>query len=383
MQNQSTHIPRIDVLRAGAILVVFSFHFYSAVFGSLAYTWNGPWYHWVDSPSLLGIASRLTMLNGTLGVYLFFVISGLCIRLSQLSTSNFSLWHFYWRRFWRIYPPYLLALLICIAVQHTSDLRDIIAHLFLIHNFTLPYFISINTPFWSLALEFQVYLMYPLLLLMHERLGRNATAAILFALSVGSNIVGGETFRRVLQLPASFEIARQMPTLLWFTWYTGFLLADVIVARRHPTPASRIVLVAGIILVPVVRLYHPMAIFAPVVSGVTLALLVWEYLCSKPRLVPLSRGLAWLGICSYSFYLYFDQLIRPALNFLTATLHIPTRQSLFLIGYPVTLLFIFAISYAAYFFVEKGSILIGRALYIRIPAASHSRSEIRRENPQS
>lgn len=361
--SQANHIPRIDVLRAIAILLVFSSHFAALVYGSPGYRWNGIWYQWMDSPSLITKVFRLTIFDGGLGVCLFFVISGLCIRLSHLAVSRFSIPYFYWRRFWRIYPSYFVALVLFVLLQRYGNTRDILQHAFLVHNLSPQYFYSINGPFWSLALEVQVYLLYPLLLVLHNRLGPILTSALLALLSAVSSALGGETVRHLFHLPDSFEAARQLPTLLWFTWYAGFLVADVFVANLAPTIVTRIVLVSAILLLPLVRLCRPLVSLEQPLIGIILALAVWEYLKSRSHFSMPARYIALLGICSYSFYLYFDQLINPTFTQVVRFSRISSPALFFVIGYPLTILVIFAFSYLAYLTIERGSVAIGQLLH--------------------
>jgi peptidoglycan/LPS O-acetylase OafA/YrhL len=365
MQDQLNRIARIDVLRAIAILIVFSDHFYVATHGQIGYAWHGSWFQWADSPSPMVKIFRCTIFDGAWGVSLFFVISGLCIRLSHLAAREFTIAHFYWRRFWRIYPSYLLALALFVTVQQYRNISDILCHVFLVHNCSISYFFSINRPFWSLALEVQVYLLYPLLLLMHSRWGAVRTAIVLFGLSAASAVIGGERFCALLGLPV-LKLAWQLPMRLWFTWYAGFLLAEMISSNIRPSRRSRLILIIAILLFPLVRLYRPLMTIETPVAGIILALLALEYLNASPRFRPIGGYLACLGICSYSFYLYFDQLTGPVLHAVSNYGHISSFAVLCGVGYPVTLLIIFIFSYVAYRIVEMGSISIGRILYARL-----------------
>lgn len=71
----------------------------------------------VQAPGLDGMARRVVVTilgNLNLGVPLFFVISGYCILASADGhrRSGRTSWHFLWRRFRRIYPPYWGSLLV-------------------------------------------------------------------------------------------------------------------------------------------------------------------------------------------------------------------------------------------------------------------------------
>jgi len=167
------HIPRLDVLRAVAILLVFAFH-YAGVWGpafalSAAHASKGEPVSAVNA-FLFGISAL-----GTSGVPLFFVISGFCIHLSVLRRRKaFQVGDFFWRRFLRIYPAYFGALaffsvLGLFKILNSLNLKMFLAHLFLVHNlFNHQILLSINAPFWSLAVECQFYLLYPLLLVLRR-----------------------------------------------------------------------------------------------------------------------------------------------------------------------------------------------------------------------
>jgi peptidoglycan/LPS O-acetylase OafA/YrhL len=163
------HLAKVDVLRAVAILLVFSSHFEAGVMGPWQPHWQGMWAVADRQLNPLEAVLNATIFNGALGVYLFFVISGLCIRLSQRNAGQFTIGEFYWRRFWRIYPPYLLILLLLVVfkdvnVWHRPGSVDFLTHLLLVHNFWGDFRLSISVPFWSLAYEAQLYLLYPVLL---------------------------------------------------------------------------------------------------------------------------------------------------------------------------------------------------------------------------
>lgn len=132
-----------------------------------------------------GIMNALDL--GSLGVALFFVLSGCTLTLSnyQLSVnSKRALSRFYAKRFFRIWPAYLVALVAYISfkpvfqlfygdplghwVEHQffapSELTDLASYLGLTFNITGPSGLY-NNAFWSLPVEFQYYLLFPLFLL--------------------------------------------------------------------------------------------------------------------------------------------------------------------------------------------------------------------------
>ena len=120
--------------------------------------------------------------DGHFAVCFFIVLSGYCLMLPVLR-NDFKLPRgvvsFIKRRAWRILPPYYLALafsllLIGLFISRPTGSQwdvslpvtpaNIITHLLLIHNFVPDDFYKINFVFWSIAVEWQIYFLFPLLL---------------------------------------------------------------------------------------------------------------------------------------------------------------------------------------------------------------------------
>lgn len=105
------------------------------------------------------------------GVHLFFVLSGFLITTllikEKINTDKISLRHFYVRRILKIIPVAYLFLLVAIALNYYYRLEipfyDFLASFFFLKNLPIQ-----NQPltahFWTLAVEEQFYLAFPLLL---------------------------------------------------------------------------------------------------------------------------------------------------------------------------------------------------------------------------
>ncbi len=155
-----SHIPVIDFLRGLAACSVCLFHF--------VYT---------TKDFITGAMSLSVFRWGYYGVHLFFVISGMVIPLSMIRGDyNYKAWpKFIWKRFIRIEPPYIAAVLIGTAfiVMH-NHLPGSLSHVqipsvqtLLLHlGYLVPFQHSgtwISPVFWTLAIEFQYYLVLSLL----------------------------------------------------------------------------------------------------------------------------------------------------------------------------------------------------------------------------
>ena len=134
--------------------------------------------------------AMLPMDFGTLGVPLFLVISGFCIHLAvarrAVESGRTSVdWAAFWkRRFYRLYPPYLAAIAFSLGayaiLSRFGEIRpghklestwvDLASHLLLVQNL-LPNFVDglFNPPFWTLALEEQLYAAFFILLILRRR----------------------------------------------------------------------------------------------------------------------------------------------------------------------------------------------------------------------
>jgi len=126
---------------------------------------------------------------GHLAVAVFIVISGFSLTLRP-STNGYALAEggrgFFRRRFWRIVPPYWAALIFSVLLIEVGlttpptggqlTVRDVLTHTFLIQD------VIQNTPpngvFWSIAVECQIYLLFPILLWGFRKLGAMATTTL-------------------------------------------------------------------------------------------------------------------------------------------------------------------------------------------------------------
>lgn len=150
----------IDGLRAIAILMIMLYHsFYivrlavpDAAFAE--FVLQTPWYlKWIWN--LEKSLEIFFVISG-------FLISGLLMR-EHKKTGSINLKSFYWRRYLRLTPLYVFAILLYWAVMGDKA-KNLWANLLYVNNFlTLD---EVSMPWtWSLAVEEQFYLLFPLLLM--------------------------------------------------------------------------------------------------------------------------------------------------------------------------------------------------------------------------
>jgi peptidoglycan/LPS O-acetylase OafA/YrhL len=183
----SEHVPGIDVLRGMAVLAVVIFH-------GMAY--RAPNVEWGNR-----VADRLYGLTawGWLGVNLFFVISGFLITgiLDDTVEREKFYRRFYIRRALRILPAYLAVIGLAFATGFVTPNYILICLLFLanmpgafLHHGYLFY-----GPFWSLAVEEQFYLVWPML---YRRLRRRGLFVVSLALLVVCPVLRALAFAHLL-----------------------------------------------------------------------------------------------------------------------------------------------------------------------------------------
>lgn len=324
MDRPKQHLQFLDSFRGIAILSVFLFHCLSAGFGRDSLNW-GTWFRSFDDPK--PFLALLPFTYGWAGVAVFFVVSGFCIHLSFLRGAAHDWRGFYLRRFFRIYPPYLLAVLFFAFVFPTTrlafhtlkDWGQLGVHLLLLHNLSYGSFFTINGSFWSIGSEVQLYLIYPLLIALVSRLGWQRALIVVGSLEmVLRGLLSFLPFFTGHQLPA---LVSQSPFMFWYSWAIGAAVADAYVHERplpfRSFPATLwLVLAVGAFFVKLLVPYS-FPLFALLTATCITKCLqrVQEPAAQEPAATgglqtPLLAHLRLLGLWSYSFYLFHQPLVR-------------------------------------------------------------------------
>ncbi|MGI9059912.1 MAG: acyltransferase family protein [Ktedonobacteraceae bacterium] len=161
-KKQKNTIPALDGVRAIACLTVVAFHV------NLITRETQRW-----SPGNTNLLVSSIMLAGASGVTLFFILSGFLLFLPYAKVMLFegtwpSARKFYLRRAFRIIPAYYVALCLIILFSQPQflqldHLKDLTLFLVFFMDSTQATYQQINGPFWTLAVEWQYYLLLPLL----------------------------------------------------------------------------------------------------------------------------------------------------------------------------------------------------------------------------
>lgn len=198
--DSEIYIPAVDGLRFLAILGVLLFHIINYIYQN-------------HSDQELQALVKNTVLPitkyGRFGVELFFIISGFIITLSienyKTKGSFVLLKTFYFRRFFRIFPPYFIIitcslifnLLFLNTLSVENGINSYLASIFFIHSLIYPgEFPFLSGAAWSLEIEMQFYILAPILFLLfngqnnHLKISLNLIFFLLFfiANNIGYNV---------------------------------------------------------------------------------------------------------------------------------------------------------------------------------------------------
>lgn len=368
-------LERVDLLRAFAILLVFLFHAQNVLFPGYAV-------HGFNASGVLDLSSsEQAFLNlwpvafGWTGVQLFLLISGFVIHLGFLrhaaNGGSFQLCAFFSKRFWRIYPPYALALLFFCVVWNEGRfpaplprLVDIGAHVLLVHNLHEITFFSIVPAFWSIALEAQLYLLYPVLLALRKRWSMRTIFFGTVLLSAALTILDRFFF------PAVHGFAYNASVLsFWYIWCAGAFLAEHLHAEKRiftdRAPALLVSVALFVAMILSITRNATVDLTVPLATFAWLAFFEWFLHVPLPGRMVRSLPFRWLGaigLCSYSIYLLHQPILKGVLNDFGNATHMPAAQIGVVIGVFVV---IFMISFVLYHVVEKPSVAFGARLRAR------------------
>ncbi len=338
---QKNYFPSLDGSRALSILLVVAFHSHLTVNGYFNYK----------------------IFNGSLGVEIFFIISGFLITTllmkESVRTQSISLKKFYARRFLRIFPVAYIFLAVIIGIslllKYKMDKVNLVSCFLYLTDFPQLGYIHSNWAtghFWSLAVEEQFYFIFPFIL---KKDFKTYVLVILFIL----------LFVPVYVIAAAkFPILNTRPLYL-FTFFLaklqgialGSLVAilvfqKIIVVERIKIHAFLLNLLNVILILAVLELgFDPTFSVAGVLKNELISLLVATLLMLnvfKPeqnlfyKLLNI-RIIKYIGVLSYSIYMWHAPFTDKHYQPLPAICY----------DSPYLYIGIFVVAFLSYSFIEK------------------------------
>lgn len=268
--------------------------------------------------------------GGYVGVDVFFVISGYLITAliyREMMTGRFSLLRFYERRARRILPALLTVCALCIPFAWWWLLPDdlemfsqslIATNLFASNIFfwrTVGYFsapaeMTVLLHTWSLAVEEQFYLLFPLGLMMLHRLSRHVLLGVMLLVCLASLALAEWGVHH--HATASFYL---LPTRVW-EFMAGAMAALLLHEGRWPflgrwngvAALLGVAMIVSAVLAFNEEVYTPGVLTLVPVLGTCLVILFAGRDDLAGRLLSLSPVVG-LGLISYSAYLFHQPVL--------------------------------------------------------------------------
>lgn len=179
------------------------------------------WYHlWLVSGQSV-VALNFIAQAGYLGVDLFFFISGFCLyypyaRAKFERRPEPRIGHFFERRAMKIIPSYAIALIVFAIVYHAQFASpqdafwQLAAHLTFLHPLSASTFGSISGPLWTIGIEVQFYVLFPLIVVGFSRAPIVGYVVMAFVAEAYRWTIGslglGTSFWSINQLPAVIDL---------------------------------------------------------------------------------------------------------------------------------------------------------------------------------
>jgi peptidoglycan/LPS O-acetylase OafA/YrhL len=272
---------------------------------------------------------------GYMGVDLFFVLSGFLLsmpfhRARIDGAPRPDLLHYFWRRCKRVLPAYYAQIVVIVCallyVGHSEMVTfpNLTAHAFLIQNF-FPRQPMLNGIYWTMPIEWDFYATLPLFLFLFARLRSMTTWIVLFVLTLAfryacvralGDVAWSEwvDYGRIMQLPARLD-----------EFFYGIVGAWIYLRYPVSTKTARWLVVAGVLgIVGAMAAFHFVGNFIDEPKllwtllyftwmGLSFGAIVLGAAVTPHRLD--ARPIAWLGLISYSLYLWHYPLLKAAQYF--------------------------------------------------------------------
>lgn len=264
--------------------------------------------------------------SGSTGVSLFLVLSGFCLYAPVARGSAFTARRFFIRRVRRLMPAYYASLAgaILITVAAAGRLGFVqygplaltgqaLAHLTMTHSLLPGTFYALNGAYWSLGLEWQLYITLPLLVIGARRFGLGRTVAAVIAINVAYRLALQFAITGQHGASTSLLATAVLPNLLpgrWAEFAFGMVAAQLYADGRLTRVWTRL----GLIAIPLALL--SLLAVGSALEHVLFGSVFFVLLCAVlAHGSVISRVFAWrplaaIGVMSYSVYLVHQPIVQ-------------------------------------------------------------------------
>jgi peptidoglycan/LPS O-acetylase OafA/YrhL len=344
----TSYLPSLDGLRAISILLVVLTHFknrYGDFFPS--------------------IATQL-LLTKTLGVYVFFCLSGFLITTlllkEQIAKKTISLKKFYIRRVLRIVPVSVLYITLLFILNKVFKMN--ISYI----AFASAFFYTVNIVsnkqwmighYWSLSVEEQFYLFFPFLLKRDVNTALRVILLLLSLIILTRYVSYSGVFSKYIVFSVFENLVKSLDGVL-IGALTAILLFKNVIPLNFIIKYNWYIKLACIMLIPL--FYSDTIGFQAVNSLIASAFICILIICCIIKTNDIvfkllnTKIMIKIGVLSYIIYIFQQFFLLPPAKFLFDEGLKSVGQNVYhfgLIYFPYNLIFIFLVSYISYTFYEK------------------------------
>lgn len=352
------HLAFLDGVRAVAALLV---------------TFSHIWGVMLMHPVYAGVKGILTnwLDNGHLWVNCFIILSGFCLMLpvARSRTLRGGWLAFYKSRARRILPPLYATIAFSIVKtllrDHTIPLPVVLVNILLLQDI-VHYSKALNAPLWSVALEWKIYFLFPVLVWLWLRYGYSLTlgvAAVISAVVLAfysawpvitfmSNACPWYVFMFAMGMTSAglacqAKVSALLPRVAWTLLALSLVLGWAQAHLWSVLPPSFLT-----------ELLHTPT--EDLLQGLTFSILLFfltraaVYQMKSPMITPLLsvlswRPLVWIGTFSYSIYLVHFLVIYAIQDHLISLLH---TRAIFIVA-PVDVAITVCVAYVFHLIFER------------------------------
>lgn len=318
--NEKKYFAAADLLRVFAIGFIAWYHIWQQ-------SWLDPGFHIF----VYYVNLQQVVRHGYILVDVMLVISGFLLAMPY-ARAHFGLQEppsakeFYRKRFWRIYPSYALAVLLCLFLWALPEgrydsvsflFKDVLSHLTFTHNlfFDTYFHTPLQIVLWTMGVEVQFYLLFPVIALFFTEMPRLTCAA----LSAAALVYRTWTYLQ----PQTLFTVNQLPSMLDL-YACGMLAAYLYIRcsqsgyRPHPVLTASALVIPLLLLVQFMYLQpfgdyeqmrHDQLLFRlPIGLAAGIFLFFGGFLSSRASAVVGNPVIRFLSAVSFNFYMWHQHI---------------------------------------------------------------------------
>ncbi|UTW48829.1 acyltransferase [Bacterioplanoides sp. SCSIO 12839] len=305
MKSQNTnYLPAVDQIRGIAALLILFYHGLTLISYQLIHEKPFTFSHWLSASSPISAI----LVEGHTAVSLFMVLSGFIFTAGTYK-SKINYRKFLYNRFLRTYPLFMVVLFIGISTHPNSfNVLGFLQTILFMANYPGAINAGNFTPmFWTVAVEWQFYLIFPIILLFTNSYGGRYLTGLIF-LTIALRFIAIANNGDIYNITYLTLLGRIDQFLI------GILLGIIYIKKFKEGKIANGLFITSTSLIFLFAyafnqlggwpLNHPARVIAPTIEAILWSSFIYGYLSFNKKLPSIiTSPLASVGLISYSIYL--------------------------------------------------------------------------------